>query len=161
MTAFLKEMGIPNEPQINGNIESKDVSVFSFPIHSDRKSVFRNDMNAIEQLKIWKTYAEHWCEHKPSVTISVKESEWVQVGAWCWENFDHLSGVSFLPYSDHTYKQAPYQEITSEEFRKARSKMPKKAIDWSLLKEFEKEDHTTGSQELACTAGVCELVDLT
>ena len=161
MTAFLKEMGIPNEPQINGNIESKDVSVFSFPIHSDRKSVFRNDMNAIEQLKIWKTYAEHWCEHKPSVTISVKESEWVQVGAWCWENFDYLSGVSFLPYSDHTYIQAPYQEITSEEFRKARSKMPKKAIDWSLLKEFEKEDHTTGSQELACTAGVCELVDLT
>ena len=161
MTAFLKEMGIPNEPQINGNIESKDVSVFSFPIHSDRKSVFRNDMNAIEQLKIWKTYAEHWCEHKPSVTISVKESEWVQVGAWCWENFDYLSGVSFLPYSDHTYIQAPYQEITSEEFRKTKNKMPKKAIDWSLLKEFEKEDHTTGSQELVCTAGVCELVDLT
>jgi len=161
MTVFLKEMGIPNEPQINGNIESKDVSVFSFPIHSDRKSVFRNDMNAIEQLKIWKTYAEHWCEHKPSVTISVKESEWVQVGAWCWENFDYLSGVSFLPYSDHTYIQAPYQEITSEEFRKARSKMPKKAIDWALLKDFEKEDNTIGSQELACTAGVCELVDLT
>jgi len=158
LTIFMKEHGIPYEPDV---LKPDHTSVFSFPIKADPKSKFRNDLSAINQLAIWKTYAEHWCEHKPSVTISVKESEWVQVGAWCWENFDHLSGVSFLPYSDHTYKQAPYQEITSEEFRKVRSKMPKKAIDWSLLKEFEKEDHTTGSQELACTAGVCELVDLT
>ena len=158
LTIFMKEHGIPHEPDV---LKPDHTSVFSFPIKADTKSKFRNDLSAISQLQIWKTYAEHWCEHKPSVTISVKESEWVQVGAWCWENFDHLSGVSFLPYSDHTYKQAPYQEITPEEFRKVRSKMPKKAIDWSLLKEFEKEDHTTGSQELACTAGVCELVDLT
>ena len=158
LTIFMKEHGIPHEPDV---LKPDHTSVFSFPIKADTKSKFRNDLSAINQLQIWKTYAEHWCEHKPSVTISVKESEWVQVGAWCWENFDHLSGVSFLPYSDHTYKQAPYQEITSEEFRKARSKMPKKAIDWSLLKDFEKEDNTIGSQELACTAGVCELVDLT
>jgi len=161
MTMFLKSIGIPNEPQIDGNIESKDVSVFSFPIHSDRQSIFRNGMSAIEQLQIWKIYAEHWCEHKPSVTISVKEDEWLPVGAWCWENFDHLSGVSFLPYFDHSFLQAPYQEITKEEYVKAKRNMPKKAIDWSLLTEFEKEDTTKGSQELACTAGVCELVDLT
>ena len=160
MTVFLKEMGIPNEPQINGNLESKDVTVFSFPIHSDRSSIFRNDMNAIQQLEIWKTYAEAWCEHKPSVTISVQESEWVEVGAWCWKNFDHLSGVSFLPYSDHTYQQATYQEISKEEYGKFKKLMPKKAIDWTQLKDFEEEDNTTGSQELACTGGVCELVDI-
>jgi ribonucleoside-triphosphate reductase len=161
MTAFLKDMGIPNEPQRNGNVESKDVSVFSFPIKTYAKSVYRNDLSAIQQLEIWKTYAEHWCEHKPSVTVSVKEREWIEVGAWCWDNFDHLSGVSFLPYSDHNYIQAPYQEITKEEYTKAMKTMPKKRIDWSLLSEFEKEDNTTGAQELACTAGVCELVDIT
>ena len=161
MTMFLKSIGIPNEPQVDGNIESKDVSVFSFPIHSNRQSIFRNDMSAIEQLQIWKVYAEHWCEHKPSVTISVKEDEWLPVGAWCWENFDHLSGVSFLPSFDHSYIQAPYQEITRDKYTEAMKAMPKKAIDWSLLTEFEKEDTTKGSQELACTAGVCELVDLT
>ena len=161
MTAFLKDMGIPNEPQRNGNVESKDVSVFSFPVKTYAKSVYRNDLSAIQQLEIWKTYAEHWCEHKPSVTVSVKEREWIEVGAWCWDNFDHLSGVSFLPYSDHNYIQAPYQEITREEYTKAMKTMPKKRIDWSLLSEFEKEDNTTGAQELACTAGVCELVDIT
>jgi ribonucleoside-diphosphate reductase alpha chain len=161
ITMFLKEMGIPNEPQINGTEESKDVSVFSFPITAPRKSVFRNDMSAIEQLEIWKVYAEHWCEHKPSVTISVKEEEWLPVGSWCWENFDYLSGVSFLPYTDHSFLQAPYQEITKEKYMEARKAMPKKAIDWSLLTEFEKEDTTKGAQELACTAGVCELVDIT
>ena len=158
ITMFMKEHGIPNEPDV---MNMDHTTVFSFPIKSDLKSKFRNDLNAIQQLEMWKIYAEHWCEHKPSVTISVKESEWVQVGSWCWENFDYLSGVSFLPYSDHTYKQAPYQEITREEYSKAKEAMPKKDIDWTLLTEFEKEDNTTGSQELACTAGVCELVDLT
>ena len=161
MTAFLKDMGIPNEPQRDGNVESKDVSVFSFPVKTYAKSIYRNDLSAIQQLEIWKTYAEHWCEHKPSVTVSVKEREWIEVGAWCWDNFDHLSGVSFLPYADHSYIQAPYQEITKEEYGKAMKTMPKKRIDWSLLTEFEKEDTTKGSQELACTAGVCELVDIT
>jgi len=161
ITIFMKELGIPNEPQIDGKEISEHTTVFSFPIKSDTNSKFRNDLNAIQQLEIWKTYAEHWCEHKPSVTVSVKENEWVEVGAWCWKNFDHLSGVSFLPYSDHTYKQAPYQEISKEEYARVKKTMPKKAINWSQLKDFEKEDNTTGSQELACTGGVCELVDLT
>jgi ribonucleoside-triphosphate reductase len=158
LTKFMKEHGIPNEPDVTS---PDNVTVFSFPIHTSSKSKFRNDLSAIQQLEVWKIYAEHWCEHKPSVTISVKEREWVQVGAWCWDNFDHLSGVSFLPYSDHNYKQAPYQEINKEEYTKVMKTMPKKRIDWSLLSEFEKEDNTTGAQELACTAGVCELVDLT
>jgi len=157
LTKFMKEHGIPNEPDVTS---PDNVTVFSFPIHTSSKSKFMNDLSAIQQLEVWKIYAEHWCEHKPSVTISVKEREWVQVGAWCWDNFDHLSGVSFLPYSDHNYKQAPYQEINKEEYTKVMKTMPKKRIDWSLLSEFEKEDNTTGAQELACTAGVCELVDL-
>ena len=161
MTIFMKEIGIPNEPQVDGKELSEHTTVFSFPIKSDTNSKFRNDLNAIQQLEIWKTYAQYWCEHKPSVTISVKESEWIETGAWCWKNFDHLSGVSFLPYSDHMFKQAPYQELSKEEYFKAKKGMPKKAIDWSRLQEFEKEDNTTGSQELACTAGSCEIVDLT
>ena len=158
LTLFMKEYGIPNEPDV---MNPEHTSVFSFPIKSDSDSKFRNDMSAMQQLEIWKTYAQYWCEHKPSVTISVQENEWIEVGAWCWKNFDHLSGVSFLPYSDHTYKQAPYQELNKEEYYEARKGMPKKAIDWSRLQEFEKEDNTTGSQELACTAGSCEIVDLT
>ena len=158
ITIFMKEHGIPNEPDL---MSPEHTTVFSFPIKANTNSKFRNDLNAIQQLEIWKTYAEHWCEHKPSVTVSVKENEWIEVGAWCWKNFDHLSGVSFLPYSDHTYKQAPYQEISKEEYVRVKKTMPKKAIDWSQLKDFEEEDNTTGSQELACTGGVCELVDLT
>ena len=158
ITIFMKEHGIPNEPDL---MSPEHTTVFSFPIKANTNSKFRNDLNAIQQLEIWKTYAEHWCEHKPSVTVSVKENEWVEVGAWCWKNFDHLSGVSFLPYSDHTYKQAPYQEISKEEYVRVKKTMPKKTIDWSQLKDFEEEDNTTGSQELACTGGVCELVDLT
>ena len=158
ITIFMKEHGIPNEPDL---MSPEHTTVFSFPIKANTNSKFRNDLNAVQQLEIWKTYAEHWCEHKPSVTVSVKENEWVEVGAWCWKNFDHLSGVSFLPYSDHTYKQAPYQEISKEEYVRVKKTMPKKAIDWSQLKDFEEEDNTTGSQELACTGGVCELVDLT
>jgi ribonucleoside-diphosphate reductase alpha chain len=134
-------------------------TVFSFPMSCSDTAIYRNDMSAIEQLEIWKCYAQHWCEHKPSVTISVKESEWVNVGNWCWDNFDYLSGVSFLPFSDHTYQQAPYQDIDKEQFESLQSKMPEK-IDWSKLQDFEKEDNTRGSQELACTAGSCELVDI-
>ena len=157
LTIFMKEHGIPNEPDV---MNPEHTTVFSFPIAADPKSKFRNDLNAIQQLEIWKTYAQAWCEHKPSVTVSVKEEEWIEVGSWCWNNFDHLSGVSFLPYSDHTYKQAPYQEISKEEYGKVKKMMPKKAIDWTQLKDFEEEDNTTGSQELACTGGVCELVDI-
>jgi ribonucleoside-diphosphate reductase alpha chain len=159
LTEFMIASGIPSEPEIRGNEESKDITVFSFPMKAPTGSVCRNDMSAIEQLELWKLYAKHWCEHKPSVTISVKESEWVPVGAWCWENFEYLSGVSFLPFSDHTYIQAPYQDIDEKEYKKLVKKMPV-TLDWHKLQDFEKEDNTKGSQELACTAGVCELVDI-
>ena len=156
LTEFMKSCGIPNEPDV---MKTEHTTVFSFPMKAPSGSVCRTDMTAIEQLEIWKTYAKHWCEHKPSVTISVKEEEWVPVGAWCWENFEYLSGVSFLPFSDHTYQQAPYQDIDEDTYKKLVKAMPS-SIYWAKLKDFEKEDNTKGSQELACTAGVCELVDI-
>ena len=156
LTEFMKDKGIPNEPDV---MNPDHTTVFSFPMRANKSAVFRTSMSAIEQLEIWKVYAEHWCEHKPSVTVSVKEQEWMNVGNWCWDNFNHLSGVSFLPFSDHTYKQAPYQDITEEEYKKLANKMPKN-IDWKKLQDYETEDTTKGSQELACTAGFCELVDI-
>ena len=156
LTEFMKSQGVPNEPDV---MKPEHTTVFSFPMKTAKDAVFRTSMSAIEQLEMWKTYAVHWCEHKPSVTISVKEQEWVNVGNWCWDNFDYLSGVSFLPFSDHTYKQAPYQDIDKEQYQKLQSEMPTD-IDWNKLQDFEKEDNTKGSQELACTAGVCELVDI-
>jgi len=156
LTEFMIASGIPNEPDF---MKPEHTTVFSFPMKAPKGSVCRNDMTAIEQLELWKTYAQHWCEHKPSVTISVKEEEWVPVGAWCWENFSHLSGVSFLPFSDHTYQQAPYQDIDKATYEKLVKKMPT-SISWQKLQDYEKEDSTKGSQELACTAGVCELVDI-
>jgi len=159
LTQFMIESGVPNEPEIRGNEPSPDITVFSFPMAAPKDAVYRNDMTAVQQLELWKTYAEYWCEHKPSVTISVKEEEWIPVGTWCWENFDYLSGVSFLPHSDHTYKQAPYQDISKKTYEKLIKKMPT-GIDWQKLQDFEKQDMTKGSQELACTAGVCELVDI-
>ena len=156
LTEFMKASGIPSEPDY---MKPEHTTVFSFPMKAPTGSVCRNDMSAIEQLELWKLYAKHWCEHKPSVTISVKDSEWVPVGAWCWENFEYLSGVSFLPFSDHTYQQAPYQDIDEKEYKKLVKKMPA-TLDWHKLQDFEKEDNTKGSQELACTAGVCELVDI-
>ena len=156
LTEFMKSQNIPNEPDV---MKPDHTTVFSFPMSCSDTAVYRNDMTAIEQLEIWKCYAQHWCEHKPSVTISVKEEEWVNVGNWCWDNFSYLSGVSFLPFSDHTYQQAPYQDIDKEQYESLQSKMPDK-INWSKLQDFEKEDNTRGSQELACTAGSCELVDI-
>ena len=156
LTEFMKASGIPNEPDY---LKPEHTTVFSFPMMSPKGSVCRKDMSAIEQLEIWKCYAQHWCEHKPSVTISVKEDEWVLVGAWCWENFEYVSGISFLPFSDHTYQQAPYQDIDEKTYKKLVKSMPTN-IDWDKLQDFEKEDNTKGSQELACTAGVCELVDI-
>ena len=159
LTQFMIESGVPNETEIRGNEPSPDITVFSFPMAAPKDAVCRNDMTAVQQLELWKIYAQHWCEHKPSVTISVKENEWNNVGTWCWNNFKYLSGVSFLPYSDHTYKQAPYQDINKKTYEKLAKKMPTE-IDWQKLQDFEKEDTTKGSQELACTAGVCELVDI-
>tara|TARA_R110000824_G_scaffold3154_8_gene14662 strand:- start:1208 stop:3139 length:1932 start_codon:yes stop_codon:yes gene_type:complete len=157
LTQFLVDVGIPAEPDVT---KPDSTTVFSFPMKSPRSAVCRVDMTAIEQLELWLVYQRHWCEHKPSVTISVKEDEWMEVGAWTYEHFDEVSGISFLPFSEHTYKQAPYQDCTAEEYKSMLKQMPKQ-IDWDKLQEFEKEDTTSGGRELACTAGVCEVVDLT
>ena len=153
LTKMMVDMGFPVEDDV---MKPLDTSVFSFPIKCSEDAVFRQDMNAIEQLELWKTYQEHWCEHKPSVTISVKEEEWFEVGAWVYKNFDLMSGVSFLPYSEHTYKQAPYQDCDEKQFRDLENKMPID-VDWTRLSDFEKTDSTIGSQELACSAGSCEI----
>jgi len=157
LTQFMIAQGVPNEPDAYGKHES--TTVFSFPMKSPEGAVTRTDMTAIEQLELWLMYQRYWCEHKPSVTITVKEHEWFEVGAWVYKNFDEVSGISFLPHDDHVYKQAPYQDCTVEEYGAMLKQMPK-SIDWSKLQEFEKEDTTSGGRELACTAGVCEVVDL-
>ena len=157
LTQFMIAQGIPNEPDV---MKPDSTTVFSFPMQSPRTAITRNDMSAIEQLELWLAYQLHWCEHKPSVTISVKEHEWMEVGAWVYEHFDNVSGISFLPHSEHTYQQAPYQDIDEEQYKEFLTKMPD-SVDWSKLPEFEKEDTTSGGRELACTAGVCEVVDLT
>jgi ribonucleoside-diphosphate reductase alpha chain len=134
--------------------------VFSFPIKGPAKGIYRKDMSAIEHLELWKVYQDNWCEHKPSITVSVNEDEWLGVGAWVYENFDKMSGVSFLPFADHSYRQAPYQDCTTQEYVSLLKKMPQE-IDWSKLSEYENKDMTHGSQELACSAeGGCEIVDL-
>jgi len=156
LTQFLISQGIPNEPDV---MKPDSTTVFSFPMKSPKNAVTRTGMTAIEQLELWLTYQRHWCEHKPSVTISVKENEWMAVGAWVYEHFDEVSGISFLPFSEHTYQQAPYQDIDADTYKEWAAKMPKN-VDWSLLQEFEKEDTTSGGRELACTAGVCEIVDI-
>ena len=153
---FMVEKGIPYESDIT---KPEHTWVFSFPIKTAKWAICRNDKTAIEQLDFWKLYQEHWCEHKPSVTITVKEPEWIEVGAWVFKNFDLISGISFLPYSDHSYKQAPYQECTEAEYKEMASRMPKD-IDWDELSKYEVEDNTRGSQEYACTGDKCEIVDL-
>ena len=156
ITKFMKDQGFPSEPDVT---KPNHTTVFSFPMKSPDGAVCRQDMTALEQLDLWKTYQEHWCEHKPSVTISVKEDEWVDTASWVYNNFDDISGISFLPFSDHTYKQAPYQDCSAEEYEELYSKMPKN-VDWTGLSDYEQQDYTAGSQELACSAGVCEVVDL-
>jgi ribonucleoside-diphosphate reductase alpha chain len=133
--------------------------VFSFPMKSPDSALVSSDINAMEHLEIWKIYQDHWTEHKPSITVTVKEHEWMDVGAWVWKHFDSVSGVAFLPYSGHIYKQMPFTECTKEEYEAELAKMPKD-VDWSLLSKYEKEDKTTSSHELACSGGSCELVGL-
>ena len=153
LTRMMTDVGFPVEDDA---MNPSHTSVFSFPMKVDRGAVFRTDMSAIEQLELWKTYQENWCEHKPSVTISVKEHEWLDVGAWVYENFSYMSGVSFLPFSEHTYKQAPYQDCTKEEYEILLNQMPK-VVEWEKLAEYEQTDMTIGAQELACAAGFCEI----
>ena len=156
LTQFMKESGIPAEPDV---MKPDSTTVFSFPMKSPTGAITRTEMTAVQQLEYWLMFQRSWCEHKPSVTISVKEDEWMDVGAWVYRNFDEVSGISFLPFSDHTYAQAPYQDINEEEYKELHGKMPT-SIDWSKLADFEKEDTTSGSKELACTADACEMVDI-
>lgn len=153
LAIMMKDMGFPVEDDIT---KPQHTYVFSFPQKSPENAIYRQDLSAIEQLEMWLTYQRHWCEHKPSVTVSVKEEEWPEVGAWVYNHFDEMSGVSFLPFSDHVYKQAPYQDCTKEEYEALLAKMPKN-VDWTKLASYEKQDATTGSQELACVAGGCEI----
>ena len=151
---LMQEMGFPNEPDVT---KPDHTTVFSFPMKSPNGAVCRTDMTALEQLNLWKTYADSWCEHKPSVTITVKEQEWVDVASWVYENFDSISGISFLPFSEHVYRQAPYQDCTEQEYKEALKTMPKN-VDWAELSKYESQDYTVASQELACAAGGCEVI---
>ena len=157
LTKFMIDKGVPNEPCV---MKGDTTTVFSFPIKSPEGAVTRNDMTAVEQLETWLIYQRSWCEHKPSVTISVRDHEWMEVGAFVYKHFDEMSGVSFLPHSDHTYQQAPYQDCTKEDYEELLAIMPK-SIDWSELSEYENEDNTAGSQTMACSGDTCEIVDLT
>lgn len=157
LTQFMKDQGIPNEPDV---MKPDSTTVFSFPIKAPDNAVVTSDLSALEQLEMWLMYQRYWCEHKPSVTINVKKDEWFEVGAFVYKHFDEMSGVSFLPYNEHTYQQAPYQEIGKSDYNILKGLMPK-GIEWDRLQEYEKEDTTTGMQSLACTGGVCEIVDLT
>jgi ribonucleoside-triphosphate reductase len=185
LTQFMKDQGIPNEPCV---MKPDTTTVFSFPVKSPEGAVVRDDVSAMEQLKTWLIYQRHWCEHKPSVTVSVKDDEWMEVGAFVYEHFDEMSGVSFLPYDGGTYQQAPYQEVSKDgavyrqefvgvdsegnetykdtgeviqhSYESLKSLMPK-SIDWSGLSEYEQEDNTSGMQTMACSGDSCEIVDLT
>ena len=156
LTQMMQDQGIPNEPCV---MKPDSTTVFSFPVKSPDKAVTRNDMTAIEQLETWLTYQRHWCEHKPSVTVSVRADEWMEVGAFVYKHFDEMSGVSFLPHSDHSYQQAPYQDCTKKEYKELLAKMPE-SIDWSKLSDYEQEDNTIAMQTMACTGDVCEVVDI-
>ena len=153
LTKMMTDFGFPVEDDV---MNPSQTAVFSFPMKVGSGAVFRTDMTAIQQLELWLTYQKHWCEHKPSVTISVKEEEWMEVGAWVYKHFDFMSGVSFLPFSDHTYQQAPYQDTNKEGYEFLLKQMPKD-VDWTKLSEYESQDMTVGSQELACAAGFCEI----
>ena len=156
LTQFMMGQGIPSEPCV---MKGDTTTVFSFPIKAPKGSVVTSDQTAIEQLEMWLIYQRNWCEHKPSVTINVKKNEWFEVGAFVYDYFDEMSGVSFLPYEEHTYQQAPYQDCSNEEYKELLKQMPKK-IDWSRLGEYEQEDNTVAMQTMACSGDVCEVVDI-
>jgi len=150
---MMKDMGFPCEPCV---MKPEYTTVFSFP-QSAVGSITRKDMTAIEHLRLWLTYKQHWTEHNPSITVTIKEDEWMEVGAWVYENFDEVCGVSFLPEDSGSYRQAPYQDCTKEEYEALVAKMPQD-VDWNILQQYEKEDCTTSTQELACSAGGCNII---
>lgn len=157
LTQMMKDAGIPNEPDV---MKPNDTTVFSFPMRAPHNAITREKTSALDHLKLWAIYREFWTEHNPSVTINVREEEWIGVGAWVYENWDKVGGVSFLPHSEHVYQQAPYQEVTEEEYFHAVEVMPK-SIRWADLALYELMDSTTSTGDLACSAGQCEIVDIT
>ena len=157
LTQLMIDQGVPSEPCV---MKPDTTTVFSFPIKSPEGSVVRDDMTAVEQLETWLVYQRHWCEHKPSVTVSVKDDEWFEVGAFVYKHFDEMSGVSFLPHDGGSYQQAPYQECMATDYHILLDQMPK-TIDWTKLSEYEFEDTTVGMSSFACSGDVCEMVDLT
>ena len=157
LTQFMIDQGIPNAPDV---MKPDQTTVFSFPQKSPDGAVCTSNMSAIEQLEMWLMYQRHWTEHKPSVTINVKPDEWFEVGAFVYKNFDEISGVSFLPFNEHTYQQAPYQDCSKTDYKTLKSVMPI-SIDWTKLSEYELEDNTSGMQTMACSGDVCEMVDIT
>jgi len=153
LTVFMQDLKWVWEPDVS---KPNDTVVFSFPVKSPTGSITREKRSAIQQLEVWSLYQEHWCQHKPSVTITVKEDEWLEVGAWVFNNFKTMSGVSFLPHTDHSYKQAPYEDCDKKTFNHLTNMICK--ADWSTLTQYEEEDYTVASQELACSAGFCEVL---
>jgi len=153
---FMVDAGFPNEDCCS---KPNDIAIFSFPIKSPETSILRHEIDVIDKLKFVKLYKDYYCEHNPSCTIYIKEDEWLKVGAWVYENFDEMTGLSFMPYSDHTYQQAPYQECTEEEYTEFLKKMPKN-VEWEKLAEYENEDFTSSSQTLACHGDTCEIVEV-
>lgn len=153
LTTFMINAGFPNEVDLSN---SQNV-IFSFPVAAPENAICRTDKTALQQLKFWKIYATTWCEHKPSITVSIKEHEWLEVGAWLHDNFHYLSGIAFLNNDDHVYQQAPYTDINEQQYKEMLMTMPKD-IDWTGLSTYEKEDNTVASQELACAGGVCEIL---
>jgi ribonucleoside-diphosphate reductase alpha chain len=152
MTEFLKATGIPHEVSVQN---ARD-SIFYFPVKSPEGAICAKDRTAIQQLEHWLHMKRNYATHTISATVYVREHEWIAVGAWVYDNFNEVTGLSFLPYDDHIYQQAPYTPCSAEDYEKARGKMPEE-IDWSLLKHFEQSDSTTVSQEFACTGGSCAL----
>ena len=153
MTTFMQDLKWVWEPDIT---KPNETVVFSFPVKSPKGSITREKRSAIQQLEVWALYQEHWCQHKPSITITVKEEEWLEVGAWVYNNFNTMSGVSFLPHTDHSYKQAPYEDCDKKTFNELNNMICE--ADWSTLTKYEEEDYTVASQELACSAGLCEVL---
>tara|TARA_R100001129_G_scaffold184687_2_gene170259 strand:- start:43 stop:1212 length:1170 start_codon:yes stop_codon:yes gene_type:complete len=156
LTQFLIDQGFPYEDALE---KPDSMTVFSFPMKSPSGAITRKEVSAIDHLRLWKLYANYWCEHKPSITVSVKENEWLKVGSFVYDNFEDMSGISFLPMSEHTYKQAPYQDCDKQQYEELLERMPTD-VNWLALSNYEKEDLTSGSQELACTADSCEVVDI-
>jgi ribonucleoside-triphosphate reductase len=153
LAVFMAQSGFPVEQ----DVMSPTSAVFSFPVKAPESSVTVKQVGAMQQLELWKAYQNHWCEHKPSITVYYTDSEFLQVAQWIWENFDLCSGISLLPYSDHVYQQAPYEDIDAEKYDEMVASMPQ-GVDWNDLEKYEEEDNTTGSQELACVGGACEIV---